>query len=211
MASISRLAATAGIPATGSVRRPTVLTEAGPVQVEVPRDRDSSFEPRIVKKGQRRLEGVDGIVLSLSAKGLTTGEVCAHLAEVYGASVSKDTICGITDRALEGMAQWRSRPLDPIYPVVFIDAIRVKIRDGQVANRPICLALGVSVEARATSSGSGPASTATALRVIGDPRPCGPRAVSRAGGARRFTPALGHLIRPRRPRPSSAAGRPAGI
>jgi putative transposase len=127
-------------------RAKTVLTEVGPVEIDVPRDRDASFAPQIVKKRQRRLDGVDGMVLSLSAKGLTTGEISAHLAEVYGASVSKDTISAITDRVLEGMSQWQSRPLDPIYPVIFIDAIRVKIRDGQVANRPIYLALGVTVD-----------------------------------------------------------------
>lgn len=126
-------------------RSKTVLTEAGPVEIEVPRDRDGSFEPKIVRKRQRRLGGVDGIVLSLTAKGLTTGEVSAHLAEVYGASVSKDTISTITDRVLEGMAEWQSRPLDRVYPVVFIDCIHVKIRDGQVANRPIYVALGVTV------------------------------------------------------------------
>jgi transposase-like protein len=127
-------------------RSKTVLTEVGPVQIEVPRDRDSTFEPQIVRKRQRRLDGIDGMVLSLSAKGLTTGEISAHLAEVYGASVSKDTISAITDRVLEQMAEWQNRPLDPVYPVVFIDAIRVKIRDGQVANRPIYLALGVTVD-----------------------------------------------------------------
>ncbi|MCW2916849.1 MAG: family transposase, partial [Actinomycetia bacterium] len=127
-------------------RAKTVLTEVGPVEIDVPRDRDASFAPQIVKKRQRRLDGVDGMVLSLSAKGLTTGEISAHLAEIYGASVSKDTISAITDRVLEGMSQWQSRPLDPIYPVIFIDAIRVKIRDGQVANRPIYLALGVTVD-----------------------------------------------------------------
>lgn len=126
-------------------RSKTVLTEAGPVEIVVPRDRDGSFEPKIVRKRQRRLGGVDGIVLSLTAKGLTTGEVSAHLAEVYGASVSKDTISTITDRVLEGMAEWQSRPLDRVYPVVFIDCIHVKIRDGQVANRPIYVALGVTV------------------------------------------------------------------
>jgi putative transposase len=99
-----------------------------------------------VRKRQRRLEGIDSIVLSLSAKGLTTGEISAHLAEVYGASVSKDTISTITDRVLEGMAEWQSRPLDPVYPVVFIDALRVKIRGGQGANRPVYLALGVAVD-----------------------------------------------------------------
>jgi transposase-like protein len=126
-------------------RAKTVLTEAGPVEVEVPRDRDGSFEPTIVRKRQRRLGGIDGIVLSLTAKGLTTGEISAHLAEVYGASVSKDTISTITDPVLEGMAEWHNRPLDPVYPVIFVDAIRVKIRDGQVANRPVYLALGVTV------------------------------------------------------------------
>jgi putative transposase len=126
-------------------RSKTVLTEAGPVEITVPRDRDSSFEPQIVRKRQRRLGGIDGIVLSLTAKGLTTGEVSAHLAEVYGASVSKDTISTITDRVLEGMAEWQNRPLDRVYPVVFIDCIHVKIREGNVANRPIYLALGVTV------------------------------------------------------------------
>ena len=127
-------------------RAKTVLTETGPVEISVPRDRDSSFEPRIVAKRQRRLTGVDEMVISLSAKGLTHGEICAHLAEVYGADVSKQTITAITDRVMEGLADWQNRPLDPVYAVLFIDAINVKIREGQVANRPIYLALGVTVD-----------------------------------------------------------------
>jgi transposase-like protein len=127
-------------------RGKTVLTEAGPVDISVPRDRDSSFEPRIVAKRQRRLTGVEDMVISLSAKGLTHGEIAAHLAEVYGAEVSKQTITTITDRVMEGMAEWQSRPLDPVYAVVFIDAIQVKIREGQVANRPVYLALGVTAD-----------------------------------------------------------------
>src|ERR1700752_4340209 len=127
-------------------RAKTVLTEAGPVEVSVPRDRDSSFEPRIVAKRQRRLTGVEDMVISLSAKGLTHGEISAHLAEVYGAEVSKQTITAITDRVMEGMAEWQSRPLDPVYAVVFIDAIQVKIREGQVAYRPVYLALGVTAD-----------------------------------------------------------------
>ena len=127
-------------------RGKTLLTDVGPVEVEVPRDRDASFTPRIVGKRQRRLSGVDDLVISLTAKGLTTGEVSAHLAEVYGANVSKETISTITDRVLDGLSEWQNRPLDPVYPVVFIDAIQVKIRDGQVANRPIYVALGVTVE-----------------------------------------------------------------
>lgn len=88
-------------------RAKTVQTEIGPVQIEVPRDRDGSFEPQLVKKRQRRLSGIDEIVLSLTARGLTTGEVAAHFAEVYGAKVSKDTISRITDKVVEEMAEWR--------------------------------------------------------------------------------------------------------
>ena len=127
-------------------RAKTVITDTGPVDITVPRDRDSSFEPKIVAKRQRRLTGVDDLVISLSAKGLTHGEISAHLAEVYGAEVSKQTISTITDRVMEGMSEWQNRPLDAVYAVIFIDAIQVKIREGQVANRPVYLALGVTVD-----------------------------------------------------------------
>lgn len=127
-------------------RTKTVLTDIGPVEVAIPRDRDGSFEPQIVRKRQRRLSGIEPLVISLSAKGLTHGEICAHLAEVYGANVSKQTISTITDRVIEGMVDWQNRPLDPVYPVVFIDAINVKIREGNVANRPIYIALAVTVD-----------------------------------------------------------------
>jgi putative transposase len=127
-------------------RGKTVLTDVGPVEIGVPRDRDGSFEPQLVAKHQRRLPGVEDLVISLSAKGLTTGEICAHLSEVYGAQVSKQTISTITDRVLEGMAEWQSRPLDVVYPVLFIDCVNVKIRDGNVANRPIYVALAVTVD-----------------------------------------------------------------
>jgi putative transposase len=95
-------------------RSKTVLTEVGPVEIEVPRDRDGSFDPAIVRKRQRRLNGVDQIVLSLSARGLTTGEIAAHFGEVYGATVSKDTISRITDSVVEQMLEWANRPLDTI-------------------------------------------------------------------------------------------------
>jgi putative transposase len=127
-------------------RTKSVLTDIGPVEVAIPRDRHGTFEPQIVRKRQRRLSGLDSLVISLSAKGLTHGEICAHLAEVYGAQVSKQTISTITDRVIEGMSEWQNRPLDPVYPVVFIDAINVKIRDGNVANRPIYTALAVTVD-----------------------------------------------------------------
>jgi putative transposase len=94
------------------VRSKTVLTEIGPVQLEVPRDVDASFTPTIVKKQQRRLTGVDQMVLSLAARGLTSGEISAHFAEVYGASVSRETVSKITDQVLEEMTGWMNRPLD---------------------------------------------------------------------------------------------------
>ena len=127
-------------------RAKKLLTDVGPVDIEVPRDRDASFEPKLVKKHQRRLTGVDEMVISLTAKGLTTGEVAAHMAEVYGAEVSKDTISRITDRVLGEMSEWQNRPLDRVYPVLFIDAMVVKIRDGQVTNRPVYSAVGVTVD-----------------------------------------------------------------
>jgi putative transposase len=128
-------------------RAKTVLTDnAGPVQIDVPRDRAGTFEPQIVKKRQRRLSGVDEIVLSLYAKGLTTGEISAHFAEIYGASVSKETVSRITDKVIEEMTDWSHRPLDAIYAAVFIDAIVVKVRDGQVANRPFYAAIGVTLD-----------------------------------------------------------------
>ena len=127
-------------------RGKTVLTDTGPVEISVPRDRDSSFEPKIVAKRQRRLTGVDDMVISLSAKGLTHGEISAHLLEVYGAEVCKQTITGDHRAGHGGPEPSAGRPLDPVYAVLFIDAINVKIREGQVANRPIYLALGVTVD-----------------------------------------------------------------
>jgi len=94
-------------------RGKTLLTEVGPVDITVPRDRDGTFSPAIVAKRSRRLGGVEGLVVSLSAKGLTHGEICAHLHEVYGAEVSKDRITAITDRVMDGLAEWQNRPLDP--------------------------------------------------------------------------------------------------
>jgi transposase-like protein len=128
-------------------RSKTVLTEAtGHVTIEVPRDRDGTgrdgtgrdgtFKPQIVKKRQRRLTGVDEIVLSLYAKCRTTGETSAYFEHVCGASVSKETVSRITDKVIAEMKEWAARPLDGVYAAIFIDAIVVKIRDGQVTNRP---------------------------------------------------------------------------
>src|SRR5258707_11264559 len=135
---------------TGNVRNgtraKTVLTDTtGAVEIDVPRDRAATFEPQIVRKRQRRLSGVDEVVLSLYAKGLTTGEISAHFAEIYGASVSKETISRITDKVIEEMNDWAVRPLDETYAAIFIDAIVVKVGDGQVANRLFYAAIGVSL------------------------------------------------------------------
>jgi len=127
-------------------RPKTVLTHAtGQVDLEVPRDRDGTFEPVIVRKRQRRLGEVDEIVLSLYARGLTTGEIAAHFEQIYGASVSKETVSRITDKVIEEMQAWSTRPLDEVYAAIFIDAIMVKVRDGQVANRPVYAAIGVTL------------------------------------------------------------------
>jgi transposase-like protein len=124
-----------------------VTTDAcGQVEIEVPRDRNGTFDPVIVGKRQRRVTDVDRIVLSLYAKGLTTGEISAHFADVYGVSVSKDTVSRITDKVVDEMEKWWDRPLEKVYAAVFIDAIMVKIRDGQVRNRPIYAAIGVDLD-----------------------------------------------------------------
>jgi transposase-like protein len=129
------------------IRSKTVVSDAaGEVRIDVPRDREGTFEPHIVKKRQRRLSGVDEVVLSLYAKGLTTGEISAHFAEIYGASISKETISRITEKVVAEMTEWAARPLDAVYVAVFIDAIMVKVRDGQVANRPVYAAIGVTVD-----------------------------------------------------------------
>ncbi len=124
----------------------TIHTDIGPVTLDVPRDREGTFSPMVVPKHQRRLTGFDEAVVSLYAKGLTTGEIQAHLEEIYGAEVSKDTISRITDAVNAEATEWQQRPLDPLYPLIFIDAIFVKIRDGAVANRPIYVVMGVNME-----------------------------------------------------------------
>lgn len=124
----------------------TVTTDVGPVELRMPRDRQGTFEPVTVPKHVRRLEGLGGNVISLYAKGLTTGEIQAHLAEIYDTEVSRETISKITDQVLPEMIAWQSRPLDRVYPVLLIDAIVVKVRDTQVANRPVYVAIGVNLD-----------------------------------------------------------------
>src|SRR5215213_5590630 len=124
-------------------------TEAGTVELDVPRDRDGSFEPRLVRKGQRRLDGIDKIVIGLYARGMTVRDIRAHLAEFYDIEVSPDLISKITDAVLEEVRDWQARPLERVYPVIFLDAIVCKVRSlGSVRNKAAHLAVGVDVEGR---------------------------------------------------------------
>jgi transposase-like protein len=106
----------------------TVLTDIGAVDLAVPRDRNGSFEPQIVRKGQTRLDGFNDRIIALYARGMTTRDIRAHLREIYGVEVSPDLISWVTDAVAEELAEWQARPLDRVYPVVFIDALMVKIR-----------------------------------------------------------------------------------
>ena len=127
----------------------TLMTDVGPVELETPRDRNGTFEPLIVRKGQRRLDGLDKAVLSLYARGMTTRDICDHLAEIYGVEVSPDLISKITDAVHAEVAEWQMRPLDPVYPVIFLDALVCKVRDGgSVKNKAAHIAVGVDVEGR---------------------------------------------------------------
>ena len=130
----------------GTTAKTVVTDSVGPVGIEVPRDRDGSFEPVVVRKRQRRLPGVGEVVLSLYARGLTTGEISAHFQEIYGADVSRETVSRITERVVAEKDEWCSRSLDRVYAAVFIDATVVKVRDGQVANRAFYVAVGVDLE-----------------------------------------------------------------
>jgi putative transposase len=125
----------------------TLLTDVGPVELDTPRDRNGSFEPLIVRKGQRRLDGLDKTVLSLYARGMTTRDICAHLLEIYGVEVSPDLISKITDAVHAEVADWQMHSLDSVYPVIFLDALVCKVRDGgSMKNKAAHIAVGVDVE-----------------------------------------------------------------
>jgi putative transposase len=118
-----------------------VIGDDGPIELAVPCDRNSSFEPQIVAKGQTRIEGFDDRIISLYARGLTVREIQAHLHELYHVEVSPDLISRVTDAVLDEVREWQNRPLDPLYPVIFFDALRVKIRDeGLVRNKAVYIA-----------------------------------------------------------------------
>jgi putative transposase len=136
----------AGNTRNGSMPK-TLATEHGPVRIRTPRDRNGSFAPQLVRKGQRRFQGFDDKILALYARGLSTRDIEAHLAELYGVQVGRDLISRVTDAVLDDVRAWQSRPLDDVYPVVFLDALVLKLRDGGSVQRRACyLALGVSVD-----------------------------------------------------------------
>ena len=125
-----------------------LLTEAGAIDLDIPRDRNGDFEPKIVPKGRTRLKGFNDRIVSLYARGMTVRDVQAHLLEIYDVDVSPDLISRVTDAVWDELEEWRNRPLDAMYPIVYIDALMIKIRDGIVTNRPAYLAVGVDLEGR---------------------------------------------------------------
>ena len=124
----------------------TVLTDVGAVDLAVPRDRNGSFEPQIVRKGQTRLEGFNERIIALYARGMTTRDIRAHLREMYDVEVSPDLISRVTDAVVEELQEWQARPLGRVYPVIFTGALMVKIRDGVVTNRAVYVAIGIDCE-----------------------------------------------------------------
>ncbi len=125
----------------------TLVTEHGEVRIDTPRDRAGSFEPQIVRKRQRRFEGFDEKILALYARGLSTRDIEAHLQEIYGVRVGRDLISRVTDAVMEDARSWQTRPLDDVYPVLFLDALVLKIRDGGSVQRRACyLALAINID-----------------------------------------------------------------
>src|SRR4051794_35271161 len=140
-----------GTPQGSNVRngsgRKTVTTDLGAVEIRTPRDRDGSFDPKLVGKRQTRLAGLDDKILGLYAGGMTTRDISAHLSELYGVEIGRDTISRVTDAVLADVAAWRTRPLEAVYPIVYFDALRLKVtEDRSVRNRACYLALGVTLE-----------------------------------------------------------------
>jgi len=132
----------------------TVRSKHGEVALEVPRDRDSEFEPVLIKKHQRRFDGFDDLILSLYSRGVSTRDIRSHIEDLYGVEVSPDLISSVTDNVQEFVREWQTRPLDAVYPIVYLDALRVKIRvDGSVQNRCIYLAIGVNLKGRKEALG----------------------------------------------------------
>ncbi len=138
---------TTGTNARNGYTQKTVITGEGPLELRTPRDRDGSFEPQLVKKNQTRITGMDNQILSLYAKGMTTREIAAAFKELYDADVSLALISKVTDAVMEQVTEWQNRPLDAVYPIVYLDCIVLKVRqDSRVINKSVFLALGINIE-----------------------------------------------------------------
>jgi putative transposase len=176
--------------ASGNTRngksKKTLKGEFGELPIEVPRDRHGSFEPQLIPKHQTRWSGFDDKIISLYARGMTVREIQAHLQEMYGTEVSPSLISSVTDAVSEEVKAWQARPLDAIYPIVYLDCIHVKVREGAVRVKAVYLAIGITMNGR--EGGAGP--------VAGADRGC---QVLAAGGHRAAQPGrAGHLHRLRR-------------
>src|SRR5215470_13578426 len=141
----------AGEPAQGNSRngysRKTVTTDTGTIELALPRDRQATFDPQLIAKYQRRFPGFDEKIVSMYSRGMSAREIVGHLRELYGIDVSPDLVSAVTDAMLDEIAAWQARPLEPVYPVVFFDALRIKIRDeGLVRNKAVHIALGVRAD-----------------------------------------------------------------
>ena len=156
-----------------------MATEAGSVEVAIPRDRAGTFEAKILPKNARRIAGFDGQVLDLYAKGLALGEIRERLADFYGTEVSAELLSQVTDQIAEELAEWHNRPLDAIYPVLFVDAVHIKIRDGAVANRPVYLVIGITMhgarEVLGVWAGTGGEAASFWAQVLGEVKNRGAR------------------------------------
>ena len=192
---------------SGGAGRKTVRGQDGALEIAVPRDRDGSFEPRLIPKGQTRIDGLDDKIIAMYARGMSVRDIRAHLEELYGLEVSPDLISRVTDAVMDEVREWRSRALDAVYPVVIFDALRVKIRDkdSRMVREP----------SHRGAIGSSPMASAVhlVLGITGD----GQREVlglwiADTEGAKFWLSVMTELERPRRPgRPDRRRGRPEGL
>jgi putative transposase len=178
----------------------TLTTDQGQITVEVPRDRDGSFEPQVVKKGQRRLNGFNDQLIALYARGLSVRDIQSHIKEMYGTEVSPDLISRVTDGVLEEVHTWQTRPLDDVYPIVFLDGFVVKVRDERVVqNRTVFIALGINAKGLKDVLGLWIAQTEGAkfwMQVVTDLRNRGVRDILLAAtdGLKGFPEAIGAVF-----------------
>jgi putative transposase len=175
--------------------RKSVITDTGQIELEVPRDRQAKFDPQLIAKYQRRFPGFDDKIVSMYARGMSTREIQGHLRELYGIEVSPDLVSAVTDAVLEEVAAWQARPLEAAYPLVFFDALRVKVRDeGLVSNKAVHIALGVRADGTKEILGLWLEQNEGAkfwLRVMNELRP---RRRGRAGRGRRRPEGLPEAI-----------------